>query len=710
MKQVLQNLKTGELEIAEVPVPVVRAGNILIRTSRTLISAGTERMLVNFAKSSLIAKAKQQPDKVKQVIDKVKTEGLLPTFHAVFNRLDEPLPLGYCNCGVVLEVGQGVEGFEVGDRVASNGPHAEIVCVPKNLCAKVPENVSDEQAAFTVLASIGLQGIRLIKPEFGETVVVFGLGLIGLLSAQVLISSGCKVIGIDIDKNKLALAEKFGARTIDPLADTVNAVNSLTYGKGADAVLITASAKNDSIIHQSPQMTRKRGRVVLVGVVNLDLKREDFYEKEITFQVSCSYGPGRYDSNYEQKGQDYPFGFVRWTERRNFEAVLDAFARGQLHVEDIISERISINEAEKAYKMLSDDSSKMALMLTYPQQNTEYTPTVKTPKEYIKIKATGTVTAALVGAGNFAKMTLLPAIKGLDLRLKTVVDLDGVKSVHTARKFGFEQSSNDFDAVLQDNEINLVFITTGHNTHSWMVKKALDAGKNVHVEKPLCLTQSELDELKNIYNNKSSGKLLHVGFNRRFSPHAVKIRELTKHRTAPMCMAWIVNAGHIPADVWIQDLEIGGGRIIGEGCHWLDFMLYLADAQITRISASMIGTSGGVEVRTDKMTITADFADGSIGTLHYFANGSKSFPKEIFHVFFDGKILELNNFRNLKGYGCASFKTFGQRKGHKEQFGLLVNTIRNGGRSLIDFSDIDNVTRATFAAMESAKCGKVITL
>ena len=373
MKQILQNLKTGELEVADVPVPAIRAGSLLIKTSRTLISTGTERMLVSFAKSSLIGKAKQQPEKVRQVIDKIKTDGLMPTLHSVFNRLDEPLPLGYCNCGTVVEVGSGVEGFKVGDKVVSNGPHAEFVCVPKNLCAKVPDNITDDTAVFTVLASIGLQGIRLLNPTFGETIVVSGLGLIGLMTVQILIANGCKVIGTDFNKNRIALAQKYGAQTVDLSTgtDPVEAVMAMTNSIGADGVLIAASAKDDQIVHQSAQMSRKRGRIVLVGVVNLNINRSDFYEKELTFQVSCSYGPGRYDNKYENAGQDYPFGFVRWTEQRNFEAILNSMSAGTLKVDKLISERFDIAQADKAYKMLTEDASKMALILTYPQGKAE---------------------------------------------------------------------------------------------------------------------------------------------------------------------------------------------------------------------------------------------------------------------------------------------------------------------------------------------------
>lgn len=713
MKQILQNLKTGDLEIAEVPVPQVGSGQLLIQTRRTLISAGTERMLVNFAKSGLLGKAKQQPEKVKQVFDKIKTDGLLPTLHSVFARLDEPLPLGYCNCGVVLEVGQGVKDFQPGDRVISNGPHAEVVCVPKNLCAKVPDNVTDEQASFTVLASIGLQGIRLLQPTMGETVVVTGLGLIGLMCVQMLQNCGCRVIGIDLDKNKLALAEKFGAEVIDVAAgaDPVQTAMSLTNGRGVDGVLITASAKEDTIIHQSAQMCRQRGRIVLIGVVNMNMDRSDFYEKELSFQVSCSYGPGRYDSSYEQGGQDYPLGFVRWTEQRNFEAILQSLASETLQVDALISETFPIEQADKAYQMLTEDPSKMALLLTYPQQ-VQSAKTISVKSAPRKTDASGKVVAGLIGAGNFAKLTLLPAIQGADIQLKTVADINGVSGTHAAKKFGFQQATNDYQEILKDAEINTVFITTRHDLHAKMVIEALQAGKHVHVEKPLSLSPEQLQEIEEVYEGHASQQLL-VGFNRRFSPHAQKMQDLLKVRSTPLMMTCVINAGAIPADVWIQDDAIGGGRIIGEGCHWLDLMSYWAGQPIVSVSATMMGRTAGVDIRSDKMSVTVSLADGSVGTLHYFSNGHKSYPKETMEVFCDGKILRLDNFRKLKGYGWSNFNKmnlWGQDKGHKNQFCRLIETIASGGDALIPFGQIENITQASFAAMESARENKMIKL
>ncbi|MGD0552229.1 MAG: bi-domain-containing oxidoreductase [Sedimentisphaerales bacterium] len=710
MKQILQNLKTGVLEVAEVPRPIAGPGQLLIQSRCTLISAGTERMLVSFAQSSLLGKAKQQPDKVKQVMDKIKTDGLLPTLNTVFSRLDEPMPMGYCNCGTVLEVGQGIEDFKIGDRVASNGAHAEIVCVPKNLCAKVPDNVSDEDAAFTVLASIGLQGIRLLNPTFGETMVVSGLGLIGLVCVQILRNSGCRVIGIDINADRLKLAETFGAEVINAAngADVVASALARTNGMGVDGVLITASAKDDSIVHQSAQMCRKRGRIVLIGVVNLNLNRADFYNKELTFQVSCSYGPGRYDAQYEQKGQDYPIGFVRWTEQRNFEAILQNISSGTLNVSSLISDRIPQAEATKAYKLVTDDPSKMGLILTYPAEtiSSGKTIAVRAPA----VQSTKTVVAGLIGAGNFATLILLPAIRGANIRLKTIADINPVAGAHAGRKFGFENVTSDYQEILNDSDINTVFITTRHNLHAKMVIEAIRAGKHVHVEKPLCMNAEELGRIKEAHEAAKDRQLL-VGFNRRFSPHAEKIHSLVSSRNSPLCMVWLINAGHIPSNIWVQDKAVGGGRIIGEGCHWMDFMRYVAGESIVSVSATMVGSSPDGGVCDDKISITLKFSGGSVGTLHYFANGSKSYPKETFELFCEGKILSLDNFRKLTGYGWSNFgkmKLFSQDKGHKSQFNRFIERIRTGGDPLIPFEDIENATLASFAAMESAAGAGVI--
>jgi threonine dehydrogenase-like Zn-dependent dehydrogenase len=576
MKQIIQNLKNGKTELIELPAPRSKPGHLLIQTSVSLVSAGTERMLVEFGHANLIQKARQQPDKVKMVLNKVRSDGLMPTIDAVRNKLGQPLPLGYCNVGTVVQAQSSkleAQSLKVGDRVVSNGPHAEIVCVPKNLCAKIPASVSDDAAAFTVIGAVGLQGVRLLEPAFGETVVVIGLGLIGLIAAQILKANGCRVIGFDYDQTKVDIAGKFGIIAVNPAGgtDQVRFVEEQTSGIGADAVLITASAKGNEIISQSARMSRKRGRIVLVGVVGLDISRAEFYEKELSFQVSCSYGPGRYDDNYEQKGQDYPIAFVRWTEKRNFEAILSAIESGQLDVEPLITERVPLAEYSRIYENMSGSSS-IASLLVY-EDNVD-TSSVVTVTERSFVKGKGVI--GIIGAGNFTSATLVPALKPLGAQLKYIVSAGGLTAGTLAKRAGFAYAATDYKQVLADDEVDLVMITTRHDLHASMVIESLKAGKNVFVEKPLCLTADELEEIilaadkrrltqikeikeikeKDICVNQrlSAANILMVGFNRRFAPLARKMKDLIGMGAVNIVAT--MNAGEIPAGSWVHDLSV----------------------------------------------------------------------------------------------------------------------------------------------------------
>lgn len=711
MKQVLQNLKTGEIELAEVPCPIVKSGSLLIQSRASLISPGTERMLIEFGRGSLLAKAKSQPDKVRQVLDKVKTDGLIPTMEAVFSKLDEPQWMGMCNVGRVVEVGAGVTEFAVGDRVVNNGYHAEMVSVPQNLCARLPDNVTDEQGAFVVLGSIGLQGIRLLQPTLGETIVVVGLGMIGLLTVQLLRAHGCTVVGIDTDATRLEMARSFGALPVNLPggADPIAQARAYSNGRGVDGVIITASAKTNDIVHQAAQMCRQRGRIVLVGVVGLELNRSDFYRKELSFQVSCSYGPGRYDPNYEDRGNDYPIGFVRWTEQRNFEAVIDMLASNRLDVQPLITSRLPHARAAEGYKSLTDDRDTLGIILEYPDapppMSRTVTPSASNAAPPSKPSANGLAGIGMVGAGNFAKMTLLPALKGCPVKLRAVASAGGISCTHTARKFGFEVATTDYKTLLADPGVDLAMIVTRHNLHARMVLEFLESGKHVMVEKPLCLTREELDQISAAYA-RTSGRQLLVGFNRRFSPHVQKMKQLLAGRSEPMTISTMINAGVIPKESWTQDPLVGGGRILGEGCHWIDMMMYLTGAPVTRVSATRVGDSPALAVRDDKMSITLSFADGSMGTLHYFGNGHRSYPKETAEVFCDGKVLRLDNFRVLHGYGWKNFKKlklYRQDKGHVGQFRQLTEAVARGGPPVMPFSDIVNVMMATLAAVQSAE-------
>ena len=703
MKQIIQNLKNGKTELVEVPAPQVRTGHLLIQTSVSLVSAGTERMLVEFGHANLIQKARQQPDKIKMVLDKIKSDGLLPTLEAVFNKLGQPLPLGYCNVGRVVAVGKGVTEFQIGDRVASNGPHAEIVCVPKNLCAKIPDGVRDDQAAFTVIGAIGLQGVRLIKPTFGETIVVIGLGLIGLIAAQILKANGCRVIGFDYDQTKVDIACKLGIIAVNPArgTDQIRFVEEQTGGFGADAVLIAASAKGNEIISQSARMSRKRGRIVLIGVVGLNISRAEFYEKELTFQVSCSYGPGRYDDNYEQKGHDYPIAFVRWTEKRNFEAILSAMDSKQIDVEPLITERVPLPEYNRIYENIRGSSS-IASLLVY-EDNIDTAPVI-TVTERSFTKGKGVI--GIIGAGNFTSATLIPALKSLDVQLKYIVSAGGLSAGTLAKRAGFACAATDYKQVLEDDEIDLVIITTRHDLHASMVIHSLKAGKNVFVEKPLCLNKEELSEIEVSYSSKlkdqnSRSPLLTVGFNRRFAPFAREMKNLIGIGAINIVVT--VNAGKIPASSWVHDLTVGGGRIVGEACHFIDLCTYLTGSRVTAVCMNAMGTSPKED--TDNASILLHYENGSNAVINYFSNGNKAYSKERVEIHSEGRSLVMDNWRTLKGFGFKGFSRLKKKqdKGHAEQFRLLIDHVKNGGEALIPFQEIVNTMRASFAAIESLK-------
>ncbi|MEI7832238.1 MAG: bi-domain-containing oxidoreductase [bacterium] len=704
MKQILQNLGSGETILADIPCPSVSSGYLLVQTYATVVSLGTERMLIDFGKANLLDKARQQPEKVKQVIEKIKTDGLFATLETVRAKMDQPIPLGYCNAGVVMEVGPGVADIQVGDRVVSNGPHAEMVAVPRNLCAKIPPDVTDETAAFTVLGSIALEGIRLAAPTLGETVVVTGLGLIGLLCVQLLRANGCRVIGIDFDSTKCELARTFGAETVDLSRgeDPLSAALQYSRGRGVDAVIITASTKSNDPVHQAAQMCRKRGRIVLVGVTGLELSRNDFYEKELSFQVSCSYGPGRYDDNYEKRGLDYPSGFVRWTEGRNFEAVLDMMATGSVSVDTLISHRYPFEKALDAYEQISTGGA-LGIVLRYPVQNSVQTAKTVKLKEAISSSPQQPV-VGFIGAGNFTGAVLLPAISKTGARLKTIASGAGVSGTILGKKFGFEQSTTDTPSLLTDKDINTIFVTTRHNSHAKLVIKALQAGKKVFVEKPLCLTREELADVQAAYS-EAANPFLMVGFNRRFSPLSVKMKSLLDSVKEPKCLVMTVNAGAIPAEHWTQDKEVGGGRILGEGCHFVDLLRYLVGSQIVDVNAMQIKDPSGAQVTGDKMSFTLRFADGSIGTVHYFANGSKSFPKERLEVFCADRVLQLDNFRQLTGYGWPGFKSMKlsrQDKGHTAEIAAFIEAVEKGKQAPIPFEELVEVTEATLRIVENA--------
>lgn len=709
MKQVLQNLSNGNTSLVDAPCPKNIKSNVLIATSKTVVSVGTERMLVNFGKANYFNKAKQQPDKVKRVLNKIVTDGLMATVNAVRSKLDQPLPLGYCNAGVILE--SDVDGLEPGDRVVSNGNHAEVVRVPKNLCVKIPDDVDDESASFTVLGAIGLQGIRLIQPTMGECFVVTGLGLIGLLSVQMLRANGCRVLGIDLDSNKCELARKFGAETVDLSKgdDPIIIAQAFSRGRGVDGVLITAATQSDEVIHQSAEMCRKRGRIVLVGITGLNLRRDDFFKKEITFQVSASYGPGRHDSFYEDEGNDYPVGFVRWTEQRNFEAVLDMMSSGVLDVKSVITHRFDIENAIDAYSLL-DNPDALGIVLNYPSQNQEALTKskIKLNAQAPKIINSSIPCVGFIGAGNYASRILIPAFKEAGVVLDTLVTSGGISGVHHGNKNKFVTASTETKDLWSNDKINTVAIVTRHDAHAQQVLEALKSGKNVFVEKPLALTLNDLVMIDKAYHdaNKSNTIRLMVGFNRRYAPHIVKMKELLNSHKSAKSIIMTINAGAIPTEHWTQNSLIGGGRIIGEACHFIDLMRHLIGHKIKGFTATMMGNTPGIELREDKTSITLSFEDGSFGTIHYLANGGSTFPKERIEVFCDDAVLQMDNYRVLTGYGWPRFKTmklFMQDKGQKACVKAFTDSIINGKESPILYEELMESSRVSIEVANSLR-------
>lgn len=705
MKQLLQSLKDGATEVAEVPAPRAGQGHVLIRSHVSLVSSGTERMLVDFGKANLIQKARSQPDKVRMVLEKARTDGIAATYDAVRSKLDQPLALGYCNVGRVIE--SRVDGFAAGDRVVSNGKHAEIVAVPGNLCARIPDNVTDEAASFTVLAAIGLQGIRLIQPTLGECVVVTGLGLIGLLTVQMLRAQGCRVLGIDFDPVRLEMASRFGAEVVNPAAgeDVLARALAFSRGRGVDAVIITASTTSNEPVSQAARMCRKRGRIVLVGVVGLELSRAEFYEKELSFQVSCSYGPGRYDPAYEEGGQDYPIGFVRWTEQRNFEAVLDLMAAGALDVVPLISHRFEIEEGGSAMALLASGAPSMGILLTYPHTGLETTAPVrrvelqKDPSKQ-KDAVPGRGSVGFLGAGNYAGRVLIPAFNAAGAHLHTVVSGGGVSAVHFGRKFGFAEAATEIAAVLENPEIDTVVIATRHDAHANQVLAALRAGKHVFCEKPLCLTLDELAAIEAEAEARPEQQLM-VGFNRRFAPHVVKMKALLDPIGQPKSLIITVNAGEIPPDHWTQDPAIGGGRLIGEACHFIDLARHLVGHPITGHRVMVLGRHPALPIRDDKISLLLEFSDGSIATVHYLANGNKGFPKERIEVFAAGRVLQLDNFLKLRGWGWKGFSKLNLWRQDKGQSGCSVSFMRSvtgAGEAAINVTELIEVSRVTIEA------------
>ncbi|MFH0910631.1 MAG: bi-domain-containing oxidoreductase [Planctomycetota bacterium] len=713
MKEILQDLKTGAIEVADVPCPKVKSGHLLIQTEASLISSGTERMLVEFGRAGFLGKALQQPGKARETWEKIRTDGLWPTLEAIQSRLDRPLALGYANAGRVLELGPGVRGFAPGDRVVSNGPHAEVVSVPQTLAARIPPGVAMEEAPFAVLAAIALQGIRLAGPTLGERFVVTGLGLVGLLTVELLRAQGCQVLGIDYNLERLKLAQSFGAKVVNLSQgeDSVRTALAFSEGRGVDGVILAASTRSSEPVHEAAEMCRRRGRIVLVGVTGLELQRADFYEKELSFQVSSSYGPGRHDASYEELGRDYPFGHVRWTAQRNIQAALELMKEKRLSVSPLVSHRFPFEKAPDAYALLLDEKAGvLGILLQYPAKPGDE-PLRATTVSYPAPRATRgerpssePVVCAFIGAGNHACRALIPAFRRASAVLKTVASRGGVSSTHAARRFGFESATSEVESVFHDPAIRAVVIATRHDSHADLAERALLAGKHVFVEKPLAVDARGLSLVEAAVERlgrETAAPILMVGFNRRFAPHVVRMKSLLDGVGEPKALVATVNAGALPPGHWTNDPEVGGGRIVGEACHFIDLLRFLVGWPVLQIQTSPIMNRASSSHSRESATLTMTFADGSIGTVHYLANGHKSFPKERIEAFAAGRALVLDNFRSLRGYGWPRFHRLGlwrQDKGHAVCAAAFIEAVRQGACSPIAWEDILETTRLSLQA------------
>jgi predicted dehydrogenase/threonine dehydrogenase-like Zn-dependent dehydrogenase len=709
MLHILQSLKDGTTRLADVPVPLAGGASLLVRSHASVISAGTERMLLDFGRAGWLEKARSQPDKVKQVLEKVRTDGLQPTLEAVRAKLDAPIPLGYCEAGVVVEVGPKVQRFAPGDRVVTNGPHAEYVRVPHTLAARIPDAVSFEAAAFTPIAAIGLQGLRLAAPTLGETVVVYGLGLIGLLTVQLARANGCRVIGIDRVAARCAMAERFGAVAIEAAEgrDVAGQVRALTGEVGADVVLLTVATDSYAPAHRAGVWCRPRGRIGGGGGAGLPLRRDDFYRKELSFQVSCSYGPGRYDAQHEEGGVDYPLPYVRWTEGRNFEAVLGLMASGQVDPLPLVSHRFTIARAADAYALMARGEPSLGIVIDYPATAVDVA-----SQRTVTLREAPAVSAAkgvvgCIGAGNFGSRVLVPAFRAAGAQLRTVASSGGVSAAVVGEAQGFERATTEAASLLADAAIDTVIVATRHDSHASWGARALEAGKHVFVEKPLALTGPELDRVREAHG-RAAGQVLCVGFNRRFAPHVQRARAAMAARRGPLVATITVNAGAIPPEHWTHDPEVGGGRIVGEGCHFIDLARFLAGAPIAEVQVVSARRGPGGPPVEDVSLIQLAFADGSLASIQYLANGHKGFPKERIELFADGRIVRIDNFRTLEGWGVAGDGLHlprAQDKGHRALVAAFVGAVRGELPVPIPPAELFEVSRAAILAGSLAMQG-----
>jgi predicted dehydrogenase/threonine dehydrogenase-like Zn-dependent dehydrogenase len=722
MKQLLQNLRNGETSVIDVPIPVVKPGMALVHTQASLVSAGTERMLVEFAEKSLLGKARSRPDLVRQMIDKARREGLLSTIEAAFNRLDQPMPLGYSSSGIIETVGDDLQGFRVGQRVACAGGgyavHAEYALVPRNLLTSLPDNVDFESAAFTTLGAIALHGFRLTEAQLGESICVIGLGLLGLLAVGIARAASCHVLGVDLDETRVELARQMGATAVlRPQAE--EAAQAFSHGRGLDSILICADTPSADPVELAGTIARDRGHVVATGAVGLTIPRKIYYEKELSFINSRSYGPGRYDPAYEEAGHDYPIGYVRWSEGRNLEAFVELLANGRLDVKPLISHRFPIDKAPEAYELITGKAKQhfLGVLLTYPEASTIVTGVQVSGEFPKKTIVSGTrensVRLGVLGAGNFANAVMLPALKKIpSVELVAITSGSGLHAHHSAQKYGFDHTATGENEILQDPHINTIAILTRHNLHAEQVVRALQAGKHVFCEKPLAITREQLSMIQEQLPSNDHSPLLMVGFNRRFAPLARQLFEFFQPRQEPLVAHYRVNAGAIPLNHWVQDPEQGGGRIIGEGCHFVDFLSFLVGKPPVSVTAQALPDNG--QYKEDNAVLTYTFPDGSLGTLSYLANGDKAFPKERVEVFTGGRVAVLDDFRSLEmvqdGKRLVIRSRLRQDKGHLAEWESFAAAILAGGPPPISYDLLFGVSEATFAALDALRSRQTITV
>ena len=701
--------------MAEVPVPVVQPGRVLVRTAASLISAGTERALTELGQKSLLGKARERPELIGKVWEKVRTEGVAQALEGVRDKLDQSHAVGYSAAGIVIECAPDVTDFRSGDRVACAGTdyasHAEIISVPRNLCVRLPQQLSFAEAAFGTVGAIALQGVRLAEPTLGESVVVIGLGLVGQLTVQLLKANGCRVFGIDIDEARIQLALRSGAEAGATPAEANDKVMAWSRGRGADACIIAAATTSNEPVELAGEISRLKGRVVAVGLVGMNVPRNVYYQRELTLKVSLSYGPGRHDPDYEERGHDYPVAYVRWTEGRNIEAFLDLLAAGRIDVKPLITHRFLIDDASKAYQLISGKAHEnyLAVILEYRTEGEVDRRIENDSATKKRAKSAGRVGIGLIGAGGYAQKILLPHFKTAGAEFCSIASASGVSARDVGTKYGFKHFLSDARSVIDDEEANLIVIATRHGSHAELATLALKAGKHVFVEKPLALNDAELNTVLEAASG-SEGQLL-VGFNRRFSPLAERAREFFANRQAPLSMVYRVNAGRIPREHWTQDPNEGGGRIIGEVCHFIDLMQFVTGATPENVFAESVGGGLGNTVREDSVFITLQFEDGSNGVIAYLAEGDSSLPKEHIEIFGEGKTFVIDDFRSAKLYAAGREKreTLRQQdKGQAAETRIACAVVADGKPTPITLRELEATTRATFRIRDSLRTGQRI--